>query len=103
MENISGKYSPARKVLVGLAAPALALGLLAGCEVEKTQEGKMPSVDVDVESGQMPKYDVDAPDVRVGMKKETIKVPEVRMVEKEVEVPTVGIDMPDEDGEEVRR
>lgn len=60
--------------------------LLAGCEVEKTQEGDMPDVDMDVqtEPGQLPKYDVDAPDVDVGTEK------------KEIEVPDVDVTMPDE-------
>ncbi len=50
---------------------------LAACDVEKTQEGEMP--EVEVEGGQIPKYDVDAPDVDVKMKEKdvTIKVPDV--------------------------
>lgn len=54
--------------------PAFLLGLSA-CDVEKTQEGKMPDVDVDVKGGQMPKYDVDSGDIDVEMKEKTIKVP----------------------------
>lgn len=39
------------------------------CDVEKTEEGKMP--EVHVEEGKLPKYDVDAPsiDVDVDFKK----------------------------------
>lgn len=60
--------------------------LLVGCEVEKTQEGKMPEVDVDVqaEPGRVPEYDVDAPDVDVGTQ------------EKKIEVPDVDVTMPGE-------
>jgi len=48
---------------------------LAGCDVEKTEEGKLP--DVDIEGGNMPKYDVDAPEVDVGTKEKTVTVPDV--------------------------
>lgn len=73
-----------------LAVPlALLLGAgLAGCRVEQTEEGELPSVDVDVEAkeGELPAYDVDAPDVDV--KTET----------REVEVPT-DVDVTYEDEE----
>jgi hypothetical protein len=71
------------------ATAALLLGLgLGACRVEKTEEGEMPKVDVDVkaEEGALPKYDVDAPDVDV--KTET----------REVEVPT-GVDVTYPEGE----
>lgn len=60
-------------------------GNLPEYEVIKTEEGKMPSVDVDVESGQMPAYEIEGPEVTVGSK--TV----------EVEVPTVDVDLPDDD------
>lgn len=60
-------------------------GQLPEYEVEKTQEGRMPDVDVDVRGGQMPEYDVDTPDVEVGTEKKTI------------EVPDVDIEMPEDD------
>lgn len=56
---------------------------MAGCEVEKTEEGSLP--DVEVEGGNMPEYDVDGPDVDVGTKEKTITVPDV------------DVDMPDDD------
>lgn len=48
---------------------------LAGCNVEKTQEGEMPEVDVAVQPGQMPKYDVETPEVTVGTREVTVEVP----------------------------
>lgn len=60
-----------------LLAPAAALGL-ASCDVKKTQEGKMPKVEV-VEDGQLPKYDVDAPDVDVTTEKKVIEVPKIEV------------------------
>jgi hypothetical protein len=73
------------KIVRLTAVAALCVGLLtaAGCDVEKTEEGSMP--DVDVTGGNMPEYDVDGPDVDVGTK--TV----------EVEVPTVDVDLPEDD------
>ena len=76
-------------------------GQLPKYEVNKTQEGRLPDVDVDVESGQLPKYDIDTPDVDIGTKEVTVKVPDVDvdMEEKTVTVPDVDIEMPENDGE----
>ena len=52
------------RILIATAVAASALAL-SGCEVEQTEEGEMP--EVDVEGGEMPEYDVDAPDVDVRM------------------------------------
>ena len=51
---------------------------LTACNVDKTQEGELPDVDVEVQDpGQVPKYDVDAPDVDVGTKDVTVPVPDI--------------------------
>ncbi len=60
---------------------------MAGCDVEKTEEGSLP--EVEVKGGNMPEYDVDAPDVDVGTEEKTITVPDV------------DIDMPDDDEPDV--
>lgn len=57
-----------------LLLPALAMSV-AACEVEQTEEGKMP--EVSVKDGQMLKYDVDVPDVNVKMEERTVRVPTV--------------------------
>ena len=61
--------------------------LVSACEVEKTQEGEMPDVDVSAEAGEMAEYDVDTADV------------DVETVEKTVDVPVVDVEMPDEEPE----
>jgi len=73
------KPQEAKKSILQLSLAIVAGVGLAACDVEKTQEGKMPEVDVDVTEGQLPKYDVDAPEVDVKMKEKdvTIKVPDV--------------------------
>lgn len=89
---------------LGLAAGALvALGLTLGCDVEQTEEGEMP--DVEVESGELPEYDVDAADVDVGTKTKTVEVPNVEIVmeEKTVEVPFIDVEWPDETVERVQQ
>ncbi|MFN3387709.1 MAG: hypothetical protein ACK40O_02170 [Allosphingosinicella sp.] len=57
---------------------------LAACDVDQTQEGEMPDVDVNASGGAMPEYDVEGPDVNVGTTNQT------------VEVPTVDVDAPEE-------
>jgi hypothetical protein len=60
---------------IALAACSLSL---AGCKVEKTQEGRAPDIDVNVkDKGQMPKYDVKPADVDVGTTETTMTVPTV--------------------------
>jgi hypothetical protein len=93
---------------------------LTACKVEKTQDAKMPDVDVaakggklpdvdvkpgelpdvdvDVKGGQLPKYEVETPDVEV--KRGTAEVPypdvdiDVKQKTAEVPVPDVDITLP---------
>ena len=61
----------------------IALGTLAvtaaGCQVSKTKEGKLPDVQVKTTEGQLPAYNVQGPDVQVGSKNETVKVPTLKV------------------------
>nr|WP_136250485.1 hypothetical protein [Ningiella ruwaisensis] len=86
---------------------AMAAIALSGCDVEKTQSGEMPEVDVDVsaDAGELPNYEVDWANVDVGTKTETVMVPEVviAMEETEVDVPYVDVNMPDDDSERMER
>ena len=63
-----------RKFLTLILAPLFAVGL-AACDVDQTQEGDLP--DVDVEGGQVPEYDVDAADVDVGTDTTTVVTPDI--------------------------
>jgi|GEM_PF-1515229 len=80
----------------------LALIMMASCNVEKTDEGKMPDVDVEVDSGELPEYDVELPDVDIRTEQKTVTVPDVdvEMKKTQVEVPTVEVTMPDENNDE---
>jgi hypothetical protein len=65
--------------------PVAALAFsLAACDVDKVEDGEMPEVEVKGET-KLPKYDVEGPDVEIGKKK------------VEVEVPTIDIDLPEEE------
>ncbi|WP_228241992.1 hypothetical protein [Porphyrobacter sp. GA68] len=64
-------------IAVALAGGAL-LGLSA-CDVDQTQEGELPTVDV--QGGQLPEYDVRPAEV------------EVQTGTTQVEVPTVDVDV----------
>lgn len=90
-----------------IAAVAVAVLALSGCEVDKTKSGELPSVDVDVsaDSGRLPEYDVDWASVDIGTTTETITVPKVVVVmeEEEVEVPYMDLKMPGEEGEKSKR
>ncbi|GAC1586008.1 MAG: hypothetical protein NVS3B5_20340 [Sphingomicrobium sp.] len=63
------------KLLVLGAACATA----AGCQVEKTQQGKLPKVEVKTSEGQLPAYNIQGPDVQVGSKTKSFKVPTVHV------------------------
>jgi hypothetical protein len=78
------------------------LFVLAGCDVDQTQEGRLPDVDVDVAEGQLPEYDVDGPDIDVGTREEQVEVPtgiDVETEERTIEVPDVDVDLPNDDDE----
>jgi hypothetical protein len=60
------------RLLALLIAPAFALGV-AACDVDQTEEGSLP--DVDVEGGNLPEYDVDVPEVDIT--RDTVTVPRV--------------------------
>ena len=58
------------------AALAIALMLpLAACDVDQTEQGDLP--DVEVEEGNMPEYDVEGPDVDIHTDTMQIQTPDV--------------------------
>jgi len=69
-----------RSLVITLLSGAAALSLTA-CDVEQTEEGDLP--EVNVEGGNLPEFDVDTADV------------EVQTEEKTIEVPTLDVEEPD--------
>ena len=61
-------------------AAAMTAGLaLTACEANVTDEGEMPSMDVDVsgDAGELPEVDVETADIEVGSEEVTVDVPDV--------------------------
>lgn len=81
-----------------ICVPLLALGLGA-CDVDQTQEGELPEVDVQAEGGQMPAYDVEGPDVSVESERRQVTVPDVEVQREQatVTVPDVDVDLPEDE------
>ena len=87
---MTGRIINKRSRLLSLLSGATLTLTLGACDVDQTQQGKLP--DVDVKGGQLPKYDVDVADVDI--KKKTVEVP----------VPDVDVKMPtDTPSEEVAK
>ncbi|AMO72737.1 hypothetical protein [Sphingorhabdus sp. M41] len=64
---------------IAIAAVMTAGLALSACEANVTEEGEMPSMDVDVsgDAGQLPEIDVETADVEVGTEEVTVDVPDV--------------------------
>lgn len=79
----------------------LSFFFFAACDVDKTEKGESPELDVDVDAdpGELPEYDVDWANVTVDTRTKTVTVPKVVIVQEEeqVEVPYVDISMPDKE------
>ena len=66
-------------------------------DVEITEEGRLPTANIDVDPGKLPKADVDTVDIDVGTKKKEVLLPDVEVtVEKEtITIPTLDVTPPD--------
>lgn len=60
------------KQILALSAVCIAL---TGCQVNKTQQGKLPKVEMKTSEGQLPAYNIQGPDVQIGSKTKSFKVP----------------------------
>lgn len=75
IDDINGRMGmKTRKFLSLIIAPLFAFGL-AACDVDQTEEGELP--DVDVEGGQVPEYDVDAADIDIGTDTTQVITPDI--------------------------
>lgn len=73
------------------AAVIVAAGAFYFIDIDQTQEGKLPNVDISVEGGQAPEYDVTTGSVDIGTTEKKVTVPTVSLEEKNVTVPTLEI------------
>jgi hypothetical protein len=88
-------------ILAGLvSAGALAL---AGCDVQKTQEGNVTAPKYEVSKTQegdvtLPKYNVDAPDVKVSKVEKEVTLPKITTEKETVALPKIEVTpAPDKD------
>ena len=86
--------------LVAVAAAAVAFGVYM-VDLDVTDNGALPDVDVSVESGELPEVDADVGSITAGTTSETVTVPDVDVdvdtKEAEVKVPTISINPPNDD------
>ena len=68
---------------VRFLAVGAAVFLLGACDIDQTEEGEMP--EVEVQEGELPEYDVEGPDVEVSSDTDTIVA----------ETPEIDVDVPD--------
>jgi hypothetical protein len=71
----------------------LAFSLLAGCQVKKTQEGKieLPKFQVQkTQDGQvqLPKFAIEPPKIQIQKTPQTVTVPTVKQEKRTVDIPT---------------
>lgn len=58
--------------------PALAATLALGaCDVDQTEEGSLPDVDIEATEGNLPEYDVEGPDIDITQDTSVIVTPEI--------------------------
>ena len=66
--------------LMSLALLFAVGGLLSACDVEQTEQARLPDVDMEVEdTGNLPEYDVDTPEVELDTETVEVQVPEVEI------------------------
>lgn len=92
-----------RITLLSTAMTAMLL-ITPGCSVERTEKGRAPDVDVNVDPGRWPKYEVNWADVDVGTRTRTITVPKLEWKREQttVEVPYLDINAPNATNREER-
>ena len=66
------------RIAAALSAAALAL---SACDVEQTEEGTAPEIDVDADAGSLPEYRVDTAEVGIETETRTVEVPTLEVEE----------------------
>ncbi len=80
--------------IVGVAAVAAAAVYMI--DIDQTQEGALPQVEVAVESGQLPEFEAEVGTIAMGETEVEIEVPEVEVTTntETLTLPTLSIDAP---------
>jgi hypothetical protein len=79
---------------VGIAAVAAAAVYMI--DIDQTQEGALPDVDIAVEGGQLPEFDAEVGTVSLGETQVEVETPEVKVITntETITVPTLSVDAP---------
>lgn len=79
---------------VGITAVAAAAVYMI--DIDQTQEGALPDVDIAVEGGQLPEFDAEVGTVSLGEAQVEVEVPEVKVITntETITVPTLSVDAP---------
>lgn len=74
------------------------LTFATGCDVDMTEEGRLPDIDVSAEPGKLPELDVQGPEIDAEMEETEVTVPDIDVTteKKTVETPDIDIDIPEE-------
>lgn len=88
------------KTIAGVVVALLVLAaVIWAIDINITDEGELPSaeVDVDIDPGRLPEANVDTVDVDIGTKEEEVLVPDVEVTveEETITVPTIDIEPAD--------
>lgn len=81
-----------------LAVSLMSALALAACDVEQTQEGELPEVDVDAEGGAVPAYNVETPEVDVDADVEMPYESDTEVMDEEDSAADDEVGDPAEDG-----
>ncbi|GAB4183268.1 MAG: hypothetical protein Tsb002_05300 [Wenzhouxiangellaceae bacterium] len=86
-----------------LIYPLFILALTA-CDIEQTEQGSLPEIDVEASAGNLPEYDIDWANIEIRTDTQMVEVPKLIVVMEEVEVdmPYIDIDMPGDASKEER-
>jgi hypothetical protein len=86
-------------VVGGLVAAVVIAGAIYLIDIDQTQEGSLPDVDVSVEGGELPKFDAEVGSIEMTEEEVTVEVPKVEVTSEEetVTVPGISVTPPDEE------
>lgn len=88
------RTGPALGIVAVVVVVAVGIGAYYFVDIDQTQQGSLPDVNVDVEGGELPEYDVETGNIELDTTQETIEVPDVdiRTTEQTIEVPTIEVE-----------
>ena len=86
-------------VIAGLAAILVIAFAIFFVDIDQTEEGSLPDVDVSVEGGNLPEFDAQTGSVSVTEEEVDVEVPDVEVTteEKTITVPGVEVTPPADD------